>query len=182
VAALESRGWSIWWDPAITPGQEFDRPIATELARASAVLVVWTADSVQSRWVRGEARDGADRGILVPVRYDEAVLPIDFRAFHTIDLVNDAEAGRSNGFQEVVRTIDGLLTPRRTTTARQRRRPALQLRRGPSAQESACSPSPTSAATLSRSTSATHQCTTHRRGNRQPGLGREVRSRAGRDF
>jgi adenylate cyclase len=111
VAALESRGWSIWWDPAITPGQEFDRPIATELARASAVLVVWTADSVQSRWVRGEARDGADRGILVPVRYDEAVLPIDFRAFHTIDLVDDAEAGRSNGFQEVVRTIDGLLTP-----------------------------------------------------------------------
>ena len=24
VAAIEAKGWSVWWDPEITPGQEFD--------------------------------------------------------------------------------------------------------------------------------------------------------------
>ena len=86
VAALEAQGWSVWWDPAIAPGEEFDRLIASELKRARAVVVVWTPASVESRWVRGEARDGADRGILVPLRFDQATLPIDTRALHTIDL------------------------------------------------------------------------------------------------
>ena len=80
VAAIEAQGCSVWWDPAITPGQEFDLQIAAELKIASAVLVVWTPASVGSRWVRGEARAGADRGVLVPVRFDSAELPIDFRA------------------------------------------------------------------------------------------------------
>src|SRR5512135_2625911 len=109
VAALEAQGWSVWWDPAITPGQEFDKQIASELARARAVLAVWTQDSVQSRWVRGEARDGADRGILVPVRFGNASLPIDFRAFHTIDLEEGATLGRSPAFQDVVRALGVLL-------------------------------------------------------------------------
>lgn len=109
VAALEAQGWSVWWDPVITPGQEFDRQIAEELAHASAVLVVWTTDSVQSRWVRGEARDGADRGILVPVRFGDAVLPIDFRAFHTIDLADGLDVGQSHAFQDVVRAVRALL-------------------------------------------------------------------------
>jgi adenylate cyclase len=86
VAAIEGKGWSVWWDPAIVPGEEFDRLISAELKRAAVVLVVWTPTSVNSRWVRGEARDGADRGILVPVRFEQAELPIDVRALHTIDL------------------------------------------------------------------------------------------------
>jgi adenylate cyclase len=82
VAAIEAKGWSVWWDPAICPGQEFDRQIAAELKIAAAVLVVWTPSSVESRWVRGEAREGAERGILVPVRFERAELPIDVRTFH----------------------------------------------------------------------------------------------------
>ncbi len=109
VSALEGRGWSVWWDPAIAPGQEFDLLIAQELARASVVLAVWTEASVQSRWVRGEARDGADRGILVPVRFGSVALPIDFRAIHTIDLDESADVARSPAFQEVVRAADALL-------------------------------------------------------------------------
>ena len=86
VAAMEAKGWSVWWDPEISPGQEFDDQIDSELTAAKAVLVVWTPTSVVSRWVRGEARDAAERGILVPVRFDQARLPIDVRAIHTTDL------------------------------------------------------------------------------------------------
>ena len=113
VAALEAQGWSVWWDPAITPGQEFDREIATELAIASAVLVVWTPSSVESRWVRGEARDGADRRILIPVRFGAAVLPIDFRAFHTIELDDADVATRGPALQEATRAIGALIAGKR---------------------------------------------------------------------
>ena len=109
VAALESQHWSVWWDPEIVPGQEFDELVARELGRASAVLVVWTKDSVQSRWVRGEAREGADRGVLVPVRFDNAILPIDFRALHTIDLNDGSDLGRSPAFEAVIRAVSGLV-------------------------------------------------------------------------
>jgi adenylate cyclase len=86
VAAIEAKGWSVWWDPEITPGQEFDDQIDAEIDAAKAVLVVWTPMSVASRWVRGEAREAAERGILVPVRFEQARLPMDVRAIHTTDL------------------------------------------------------------------------------------------------
>jgi adenylate cyclase len=86
VAAIEAKGWSVWWDPEISPGKEFDDEIDEALQAAKAVLVVWTPTSVVSRWVRGEARDAAERGLLVPVRFDQARLPIDVRAIHTTDL------------------------------------------------------------------------------------------------
>ena len=74
VAAIKAKGWSVWWDPSIAAGQQFDDQIEAELQAASAVLVVWTPTSVASRWVRGEARDAAERGILVPVRFDRRSL------------------------------------------------------------------------------------------------------------
>ena len=101
VASLEAEGWSVWWDPEITPGEEFDSLISRELEGARALVVVWTPHSVDSRWVRGEARDAADRGVLVPVRFESAKLPIDFRAVHTTDLdqlgAKTARAPRSAG-------------------------------------------------------------------------------------
>jgi TolB-like protein/Tfp pilus assembly protein PilF len=109
VAALEARGWSVWWDPAIVPGQQFDRMIADELERARAVLVVWTPESVESRWVRGEAREGADRGILVPVQLGPARLPIDFRAYHTTDLGLSGDVDANPLFGEVVRALENLV-------------------------------------------------------------------------
>ena len=86
VAAIEAQGWTVWWDPEIAAGQLFDDQIEAQLAAARCVLVVWTPTSVASRWVRGEAREAADRGILVPVRFEEARLPMDVRALHTTDL------------------------------------------------------------------------------------------------
>jgi len=109
VAAIEAQGWSVWWDPEITPGQEFDQQIGVELKAAAAVLVVWTPSSVGSRWVRGEAREGADRGILVPVRFEGAELPIDVRALHTTDLDGMAPEERDRHVQEMLRALGTII-------------------------------------------------------------------------
>jgi adenylate cyclase len=118
VAAIEARGWSVWWDPEIAPGQEFDRQIATELGNAAAVVVVWTPQSVESRWVRGEARDGAERGILVPVRFEKASLPIDVRAFHTTDLDDAGTGAGSPQVQELLRALEAVIGRRDARNSR----------------------------------------------------------------
>ena len=117
VAAIEAGGWSVWWDPQILPGQEFDRQIDAELKIAAAVLVVWTPYSVDSRWVRGEARDAADRGILVPVRFEQARLPIDVRAIHTIDMDDSTATAGSPQVQEMLRAVAELIQGRPTQPA-----------------------------------------------------------------
>jgi adenylate cyclase len=105
IAAIEAKGWSVWWDPEISPGQEFDDQIDAEIDAAKAVLVVWSPTSVASRWVRGEAREAAERGILVPVRFDQARLPMDVRAIHTTDLDEWNEDPASAPAQEFLRAL-----------------------------------------------------------------------------
>jgi adenylate cyclase len=109
VAAIEARGWSVWWDPEIAPGRQFDDEIDVALQAAKAVLVVWTPTSVVSRWVRGEARDAAERGILVPVRFDQARLPIDVRAIHTTDLDGWHEDPAHPAVQECLHALDAMI-------------------------------------------------------------------------
>jgi adenylate cyclase len=111
VTALEAKGWSVWWDPEIAAGQQFDDQIEAEINAARAVLVVWTPTSVASRWVRGEAREAADRGILVPVRFEDARLPMDVRALHTTDLDNWGEDPESPPFQEILRALGSMIAP-----------------------------------------------------------------------
>jgi len=117
VAAIKAKGWSVWWDPSIAAGQEFDDQIEAELLAASAVLVVWTPASVQSRWVRGEARDAVERDILVPVRFDSARLPIDARAIQTTDLDKWDEDPTSSPFQDLLRSLSAVIERQRASKA-----------------------------------------------------------------
>ncbi len=111
VTAIEALGWSVWWDPEITPGQEFDSQISAALDAAKAVIVVWTPASVDSRWVRGEAREAADRGVLVPVRFETARLPIDARAMHTTDMDDWNGDPASQAFRDLARAVTKLIAP-----------------------------------------------------------------------
>jgi adenylate cyclase len=79
------------------------------------VLVVWTPASVVSRWVRGEARDAAERDILVPVRFDAARLPIDARAIQTTDLDDWKEDPTSAPFQDMLRSLTAVIERQRAS-------------------------------------------------------------------
>lgn len=88
VTALESQGYSVWWDGRIGIGNSFDRVIEYELDLASCVVVMWSEHSVESDWVRNEAEEGKERGILVPVRIDDVRLPLAFRRSQAASLLN----------------------------------------------------------------------------------------------
>ena len=86
VGMLEAQGWSVFWDRQILPGQQWSNLLAEKLAAAKAVVVVWSRSSVQSEWVKAEAMEARERGILVPVRIDPTPIPLPFGLIQTADL------------------------------------------------------------------------------------------------
>ncbi len=77
--ALDALGWSVWWDREIPFGKPFDQVIEEELNAARCVVVLWSKDSVRSRWVKAEAAAAADRDRLIPMVIDDSPLPLEFR-------------------------------------------------------------------------------------------------------
>ena len=87
ASVLEAKGWSVWWDRQIPPGRTFDDVIEEALTKARCVIVLWSASSVTSRWVRTEASVAADRGILVPALIDDVAIPLEFRRLEAARLI-----------------------------------------------------------------------------------------------
>ncbi|NNE41570.1 MAG: toll/interleukin-1 receptor domain-containing protein, partial [Marinicaulis sp.] len=52
AAVLERESYSVWWDRHIDGGSEFSKDIERELDTARAVIVAWTKDAIDSRWVK----------------------------------------------------------------------------------------------------------------------------------
>ncbi len=88
AAALTAQGYEVWWDALIEGGAGFAKIIETKLEAADAVIVVWSATSVGSDWVRDEAAHARDRKRLVPVSLDGTAAPLGFRQYHSVDLSN----------------------------------------------------------------------------------------------
>jgi hypothetical protein len=82
-----AQSFIVWWDADIEPGTDFRSTIAGRLEEAACVVVIWTTNSVESRFVRSEAARVQDRGILVPVKLDaNARIPLDFDQLQYVDL------------------------------------------------------------------------------------------------
>ena len=86
ASALETQGWSVWWDRKIVAGQSFDRAIEEQLKSARAVVVLWSIHSIDSEWVRNEAADASEREALVPALLDDVKQPLEFRRRHAANL------------------------------------------------------------------------------------------------
>jgi WD40 repeat protein len=91
AADLEARGFVVWWDKEITPGETFRDAIREELDQARAAIVIWTPPSVKSKWVISEATRADKRGILVALRsadLDADDIPAPFDVVHTALVTN----------------------------------------------------------------------------------------------
>ncbi|QIG91133.2 toll/interleukin-1 receptor domain-containing protein [Bradyrhizobium sp. 6(2017)] len=91
AADIEARGYTVWWDTDMSPGDQFTTVISTELARARAVIVIWTPKSVTSDWVISEAGRALKRKVLIPVYTSDLAIdsiPPPFDVLHTEPVTN----------------------------------------------------------------------------------------------
>lgn len=83
---FEREGFSVWWDQTLNAGENYDQVTERALRDAKAVVVLWSKNSVDSRWVRAEAKEADRLGTLVPVMIEPCVRPIMFELKQTADL------------------------------------------------------------------------------------------------
>jgi uncharacterized membrane protein YhaH (DUF805 family) len=86
VGAIEAEGLSVFWDRHIQLGQQWSDVLEAALRDARAVVVVWSATSVKSTWVKAEATEAMAQGKLVPLRIDDAAIPMPFGQVQTADV------------------------------------------------------------------------------------------------
>ena len=90
---LSTLGHSVWWDRTIPPGRIFDDVIQEALDAAKCVVVLWSATSVRSNWVKTEASDAMARNRLVPALIDNVPPPIEFRRVQAANLTDVERRG-----------------------------------------------------------------------------------------
>jgi hypothetical protein len=88
---LQSLGFLVWWDIELLGTDDFNDVIQAELAKARAIIVIWSEHSVKSAFVRDEARFALSKGKLVATKLpglDVFSIPFGFQGQHTDDIAN----------------------------------------------------------------------------------------------
>ena len=83
---FERAGLEVWWDTTLHAGEAYDEVTEKALNEAKAVVVLWSARSVASRWVRAEATQADRNKTLVPAMIEPCNRPIMFELTHTAEL------------------------------------------------------------------------------------------------
>jgi hypothetical protein len=120
---LVEHGHSVWWDRTILPGRAFDEVIQEALGAARCVIVLWSAHSTESNWVKVEAEDAMARNRLVPVLIEAVAPPIQFRRIQAANLVGWAGDADHAEFRSLLAAIERLLA--QTSETADSRRPVL---------------------------------------------------------
>ena len=86
IDLLDQAGFEVWWDGRLEGGENYLQTTEAALENAACVVVLWSATSVASHWVRDEAQRGRERGCLVPLTIDGTMAPLGFRQFQLLDI------------------------------------------------------------------------------------------------
>jgi formylglycine-generating enzyme required for sulfatase activity len=110
VAALEQRGWSVFWDHKTVPiGKHWQNVIGQAIRDSRCVVVAWSAHSIASEWVIEEALEGKKRGVLLPIRLENVEIPFGFGVYQPGDFVGWNGLADHPEFISLAGEIQGLL-------------------------------------------------------------------------
>lgn len=86
---LAAEGYSVWWDTSLLPTDNFRDEIDRQLNQATAVIILWTAESIGSKWVRAEADHADTEHKLINTHSSDLEphrIPKPFNQIHSVDL------------------------------------------------------------------------------------------------
>jgi len=109
ATALTGRGWSVFWDRTIPPGETWDIVIERELTDAKCAVVLWSRSSVQSKWVKAEAGDAAERNVLIPAFIEEVRPPLRFRDVQGAQLIGWSGDVHDSEFTKLCESVSDVI-------------------------------------------------------------------------
>jgi len=83
---LRGDGFTVWRDDELPAHRAYSDVIEERLKSAKAVVVLWSAESAKSHWVRAEADSAREAGTLVQAKLDGALPPMPFNQIQCADL------------------------------------------------------------------------------------------------
>jgi formylglycine-generating enzyme required for sulfatase activity len=83
--------------------------IEQKLDEAKCIIVLWSKMSIQSNWVKTEATEGNNRGILFPVLIEDVKVPLAFRRIQAANLVDWQGIPDHPQFQLLLRSVTEIL-------------------------------------------------------------------------
>ncbi len=86
---VASAGATVWWDPELLSGDDFRETIEAELRDAKSVIVIWTAASITSHFVRDEAGRALAANKLCPITVGGVEPPLGFGSMHALAFDED---------------------------------------------------------------------------------------------
>src|SRR6516165_11542457 len=92
-------------------GKTWRETIGRELQGARCVIVLWSKNSIESRWVQEEADDAQGRGVLVPILIENVQPPIGFRSIQAAHLKNWNGTESTEAFRRLIADIAALIGP-----------------------------------------------------------------------
>lgn len=107
--ALVACGYRVWWDRHLLAGENFHKEIERALNAARCVVTVWSEHSIESKWVVAESGQGDKRGVLIPLVYRPANIPLAFQTYHNADFQQWRGGVDEDCFQSVLRSIERVL-------------------------------------------------------------------------
>lgn len=107
--ALQSTGWSVWWDRRIPAGLTWRGVLERELKHMRCMVVLWSQHSVASDWVCEEAAEGRQLGRLVPVLIEPVRPPAGFREIQAADLIDWDGSPDFLGLRRLLEDIERLI-------------------------------------------------------------------------
>ena len=113
---LQKAGFKVAWDQKILTGEAWENWIFDQLIAAKAVVVFWSHDSINSEYVRKEARLAHDGKKLIPVFIDR-LSPIEkgrllgFDGLQHAELIDWKGNTEDIAWQEFIKAIERVITP-----------------------------------------------------------------------
>jgi TIR domain len=85
---LAELGVEAWFDREISAGESFGAVIRARLKEAKAILVCWSPEAIESKWVDAEAEYAREVGSYLPIYIAPCALLPPFNTIHADDLSN----------------------------------------------------------------------------------------------
>ena len=108
---LEEQGYAVFWGQMFPPGQTFEQVIWEELRAAKCVIVLWSARSVKSTWVRAEAEEALQHDKIISILLDDTRVPLQFRSLQHFDLSDWRGDPEDKNIHHLIAAVRTLVLP-----------------------------------------------------------------------